>query len=159
VKHVLSLTGGEPLLQAEFLRGWLPSMRDRWTVLIETAGVRVEDLLLIRDLVDVVSMDMKLPSATGLRPFWDEHERFLAASRGREVVVKAVVTADTVPDDIRRAAGIIAGIDPAIPLIIQPSGGTFAPSAETLLRMQRESLGILDEVRVIPQVHRWLGIP
>jgi organic radical activating enzyme len=104
-------------------------------------------------------MDFKLPSATGLAPFWDEHRKFLAALRGKSVFVKAVATRDTLNDDILTSANIIAEIDGSVPLVIQPASGRFAPDPATLVEFQNAALGILQDVRVIPQVHKVLRVP
>jgi organic radical activating enzyme len=158
-RPVLSLTGGEPLLQQDFLAAWLPQMRPLFRIYLETNGILFEALQQVVDLIDVVSMDIKLPSATGLRPFWEEHRKFLAACCGKECFVKAVVTGDTSEADIITAAGIIAGVDPSIPLILQPATGNAAPEPALLLSFQETAMGILNDVRVIPQVHVMLQVP
>jgi 7-carboxy-7-deazaguanine synthase len=155
----LSLTGGEPLLYRDFLMEWLGHARRHFRVYLETNGVHADAMLELRDLVDVISMDFKLPSATGLRPFWEEHKQFLAAARGKMLFVKVVVTKDASLDDILTSAQIIAGFDPAIPLVIQPGGGEFAPSSSLLLDFQNAALGITPDVRVIPQAHKILKVP
>jgi hypothetical protein len=110
-------------------------------------------------LVDVVSMDLKLPSATGLEPFWDLHERFLLALRGMSFYAKAVVTGGTSQEDVLRAARLLADFDRTATLVIQPATGTFAPEADMLIRFQNAALGVLGDVRVIPQVHPSLKLP
>jgi organic radical activating enzyme len=155
----LSLTGGEPLLHRDFLRGWLPQVKGAFRIYLETNGVHADALQEVRDLVDVVSMDFKLPSATGLPPFWEEHKRFLSAAKGKTLFVKAVVTNDTSRDDVLTSARIIAGFDAALPLIIQPAGGAFAPEPAMLMEFQDAALRIIADVRVIPQAHKMLQVP
>jgi len=146
-------------LHREFLSRWLPGMRKRFTIYLETNGLRHEDMKAIRDLVDIVSMDFKLPSATGLRPFWAEHKQFIASAAGRTLFVKAVVTGDTLLDDILAAARIIVGSKSSIPLILQPASGSLAPGPELLIEYQNKALGLLGDVRVIPQAHKILSLP
>ncbi len=155
----LSLTGGEPLLQHQFLVEWLPHMRKDFRIYLETSGIHYRAMEDLRNLVDVVSMDFKLPSATGLGPFWDEHSRFLSTVRRKSVFVKVVTTRDTLQEDILTSAKIIAGIDGSIPLIIQPVSGRLAPDSIMLIELQNAALRILQDVRVIPQVHKILHMP
>jgi len=155
----LSLTGGEPLLQSQFLTEWLPQARKDFRVYLETSGIHYRAMEDILGLVDVVSMDFKLPSATGLGPFWDEHDKFLAVIRGKSVFVKAVATGDTQIDDILTSVNIIREIDVSIPFIIQPASGELTPDPVKLVEFQNAALGILKDVRVIPQVHKVLHLP
>jgi 7-carboxy-7-deazaguanine synthase len=158
-RPVISLTGGEPLLHHDFLAAWLPEIRSRFHIYLETNGLRYQAMEGLREMVDVVSMDFKLPSATGQRPFWDEHLRFLAVAYGRRLFVKAVVTADTALADILTSAKIIAGHDASLAFILQPASGPFAPDPAMLMEFQNAALGIIEDVRVIPQAHKILQVP
>lgn len=156
---MLSLTGGEPLLQVDFLMDWLPQVKGPFKIYLETNGIHAEAMKSLRELVDVISMDFKLPSATGLGAFWEEHKQFLAAAQGKTLFVKAVVTSDTTQDDVLMSARIIAENDARIPLIIQPVSGQCAPKSDMLVEFQTAALGVIQDVRVIPQMHKILQVP
>ncbi len=158
-RPIISLTGGEPLLHREFLAGWLPEIRSRFHVYLETSGLHADAVKGLGAMIDAVSMDFKLPSATGLRPFWEEHRRFLAAASGRALFVKAVVTSGTTLDDIMIAADIIAGHDASLTFVIQPAAGPCAPDPALLIEFQNAALGVIADVRVIPQAHKILNVP
>jgi len=158
-RAVVSLTGGEPLLHHVFLREWLPSVQELFEIYLETSGIHYETMLDLAGLIDVVSMDIKLPSATGGRPRWGEHRKFLSAAAGTFLFVKSVVTRTTSDDDVIAAARLLAEHDRRLSFVIQPAGGTFAPDLKDLLRFQRHALALLEDVRVIPQVHKVLGMP
>ena len=158
-KPVLSLTGGEPLLHGEFLREWLPAARGRFTVYLETSGVHHVSMRGLSGLCDVVSMDIKLPSSTGERPRWDDHRLFLQAAQAPLLFVKSVVTRSTRDEDIAAAVGLLAQHDRRVTFIIQPAGGVLAPDPMDLLRHQHLALAQLEDVRVLPQVHKVLGVP
>jgi pyruvate-formate lyase-activating enzyme len=122
-----------------------------------------EELRRVIDLIDIIAMDLKLPSSTGERAFWDEHMRFLKIASRKQVFVKAVVTSKTTPADIRKAVSLIAGFNRDIPFIIQPA----APVGKVNKMIKRERLfefmriGIdnrLEQMRVIPQMHKIVGI-
>lgn len=159
--RTLAVTGGEPLQKVPFLHSWL-SQRIGRKVLLETAGVHVPELKQIIDLIDIVSMDLKLPSSTGMRPFWEEHEEFLRVARGKEVYLKTVVTGETTDQDVERASSLVASVDPSLPFILQPASrfGRFrsVPSPSLVSHWQGIACRILADVRVIPQIHRILGL-
>ena len=158
-RPVVSLTGGEPLLQEEFLARWLPDVHGRFLIMFETNGIHHKAMASLAPLADIVSMDMKLPSATGQRERWSDHERFLAAAGDCELSVKAVVTRGTSIDDVLHAARLTAAADPSLPFILQPASGEAAPPTETMLAMQRAALEQLADVRILPQLHRLLSVP
>lgn len=158
-RPIVSLTGGEPLLHREFLREWLPGIRSSFRIYLETNGIHHEAMMEMNRLVDFVSMDIKLPSATGQKARWEEHRAFLTAAAGPALFVKVVVTRTTSADDVIAASRLIAEHDRRLAFVIQPAGGGYAPDVKDLLRFQHHALEVLEDVRVLPQVHRLLGIP
>jgi 7-carboxy-7-deazaguanine synthase len=159
--HALAITGGEPLLQSTFLAELLGAVRLPLRVLLETNGTYPDRLREISPLVDIVSMDVKLPSNSGEPPLWDEHRRFLAACRGKTVYVKVPVDESTDEREVSQAAGLVAAIDPNVVFFLQP---ILSPAAEmriTPARLERfydlASVALTD-VRVLPQTHRFLGV-
>jgi 7-carboxy-7-deazaguanine synthase len=158
-RPVVSLTGGEPLLHHAFLKEWLASLRKVFRIYLETNGIQHDRMAELAGLVDIVSMDMKLPSATGERPRWDEHRKFLLAAEDAGLFVKIVVTKTTTDEDVRVAARLLAELDRRLPFIIQPAGGNFAPAPADLVRFQHLAFSVLEDVRVIPQLHKVLCMP
>jgi organic radical activating enzyme len=169
-----SLTGGEPLLQPEAVRGLASALRERGPrVLLETHGLHAEALEQVVDEIDVVSMDWKLASdvrraadrgRAAPAAFHAEHERFLrVARRAPEVVVKVVVTCGSLDEELDEMASRIAAVDPAIPLVLQPvtpiAPRESAPPAERLLGLVAHLSRTLSQVRLIPQTHKLLGAP
>lgn len=159
-RNTISLTGGEPLLQADFLREMLPDLkRNGKKMYLETNGTLIDGLVKVLDYVDIVSMDIKLPSSTGLRPFWREHSLFLKEAGKKEVFVKVVVTGGTLLSDIGKAVSIVSALDKNIPFIIQPvsynNNTVGIPLLQEFFRLADRTL---NNVRVIPQVHKMLGV-
>ncbi|MGO0122682.1 7-carboxy-7-deazaguanine synthase QueE [Desulfothermobacter acidiphilus] len=160
VQHqAVALTGGEPLLYPDFLCEFLPLLRYLGCRLyLETNGTLPEALAAVLEWVDVVSMDLKLPSSTGLRPYWREHEAFLAQLKGQEVILKAVVCRRTSREEIEMAGTLAAGVRAL--LVLQPVTTPRAElglSGQELLRMQEWALRLTEDVRLIPQVHKLCG--
>ncbi len=82
--HSVSITGGEPLLQVDFLKNLLPKIKEKGLkAYLETNGTMPDRLSEIIDLVDIVAMDFKLPSMTGESDRLQEHKKALEASTSR----------------------------------------------------------------------------
>ncbi len=162
--HSIALTGGEPLLHSDFLLQLLPTLGDLGlNAYLETNGTLADELVRVLPHLDVVCADIKLPSATQQAPIWGMHERFLLAlvsmeDPARLDFAKCVVTAAAQPEEIETAARLILGIDPEMPLVLQPvtpiRKGVPAPSPQHILDLQAVAKRHLRRVRVIPQMHR-----
>ena len=167
--HSVALTGGEPLLHAAFLAKLLPRLGDLGLrAYLETNGTLPERLAEVIAHLDVVCADIKLPSATGHPPCWEGHERFLIMlaaydDPGRLDFCKCVVTAAADPEEVGRAARLIASMRPEMPLVIQPvtpaRPDILPPDGEQLLALQAVAKQHLATVRIIPQVHKAMGWP
>jgi len=158
----LTITGGEPLESSDFLLAWLPTLAGRYRILLETAGIHGPQLRAVLSYVDIVSMDLKLPSVTGMRAYWDEHRDFLNGTMDKERYVKVVVSADTDPDELKEAARLVAAEDRQIPFILQAATPfaefRAAPSPQQLEEWRCLTEAYLSDVRVIPQLHKLLKI-
>ncbi len=155
----LAITGGEPLEQPEFLRALLGELGGRFKTLLETNGILPDALLRVKDMVDIISMDFKLPSVTDKGEFWEAHREFALAARGRELIAKAVVSPGTPIKEVEMAANILAKAAPDALFVIQPiTEKSATPSPEMLFEFYSCARRILKNVRVIPQVHKIMGV-
>lgn len=161
--RALALTGGEPLLQVRFLGATLPGLKAATglPVYLETHGLAPDALADILPLVDIVAMDVKLASATGEPNRFDDHRRFLVLARTRAVFVKMVIGPETPEAELREACGVVASVDPAVTVVLQPATpyGPIrrSPSPELMLRLQDVAAERCRDVRVIPQTHVYMG--
>lgn len=158
--YFVSLTGGEPLQQWKFIKELLPLLRQKWIhVFLETNGILYKEFGRIKSGIDVVSMDFKLPSSTGCRAFWAEHREMLELAKEKDIFVKIVVTLATTKEDLVFAAEMIASVDSSTTLYLQPNTDELKDGAlDRCLEFQKTALELLRDVRVMPQVHRLLGI-
>jgi len=122
--HSVSLTGGEPLLQADFLTGFLPLLKRRKIpVYLETNGTLPEELKKVGKYLDFIAMDLKIPSATEQAARWCAHRYFLQECQHLtgQIFVKVVVTNGADSEEIDYAARLVRKINPRTPLVIQPA--------------------------------------
>ncbi|MEJ2200725.1 MAG: 7-carboxy-7-deazaguanine synthase QueE [Desulfuromonadaceae bacterium] len=160
VHHSISLTGGEPLLQADALRHWLPSLGELLPVHLETNGTLFRELAGLLEFLAFVSMDIKLASMTGMVTPWESHREFLLRARKTDCQVKLVVGEETPLAEVEQAAALMREVAPEVPLILQAvtrSDGS-AVAGRTLLEFQTRAAAIHPAVRVIPQTHRFSGL-
>lgn len=163
----LFITGGEPLLYADFLEKMLPEAKKRigLPVHLETSGDKPTEFESIAQWIDHVLMDIKLPSVTQEAATWEEHLEFLKRIRstGTGATIKLVVSGDTEQSDLQKAAELIqlSGIGSAV--VLQPMTATLqtenVPTAQQVLQWQSEMAGTLGRtVLVIPQCHKMMGL-
>jgi organic radical activating enzyme len=159
---MIALTGGEPMVQHSFLDAWLTAHPAPRPCLLETNALITAGLDRVLRHVALVSADVKLPSNSGERAFWDEHSRFLAACHGVEVYVKMPVDDRTDADEVRRGARLVADATPSATLFLQPvtrvEDGAWAASAHRLFELAGLARKEMPRTFVRPQLHKLLGI-
>lgn len=165
----ISLTGGEPLIHAAFLQEFLPPLKQLTDlpVYLETGGHMPRQLELVLPYLDLVGMDIKLPSVSGEEK-WLAHSLFLQSCRKSsvQVFVKLIITEQTNPQELEEAAKLVANIDPDIPTFLQPvtpvnhallTKAFSPPSPDKVLVWQGLMKQWLSMVRVVPQTHKMIG--
>lgn len=156
----VSITGGEPLLQIDYLRTLLPILkREGYKIYLETNATLPKQLASILEWIDIVSADIKLPSFTGEADIPKEHQEFLKIAKEKDLFVKVVVTEETIIDEISMAIDIVRGVNMNIPLIIQPAmnNGKSMENQGRLLDFYDYAAKRLTNVRLIPQIHKLMG--
>lgn len=182
----VSVTGGEPLVWDAFVRELADFVGGR-RLHLETAGAHPEALARTIDAVDHTSLDLKLPedmdapvelSGSGERAARDakagersprdakEWARARAAVlelvRGRDACAKIIVAGGHSPARFTPLFADVAEIAPELPVFLQPvtpCGGVAAPTRAELETLVGRALEHGLSVRVVPQVHRALGVP
>jgi len=158
--HSVVLTGGEPLLHADMLREWLPEVLSVLPVFLETNGTLPLQLEKVLPLIKWISMDIKGAATTGAPTPWEEHADFLKLASAQLCQVKLVVDVATTETELLTAARLVKRHAPDTPFILQPRTLATGPALEgaALLRMQGIVASEHRDVRIIPQIHRWLGV-
>lgn len=159
--HSISFTGGEPLLQNDFLRGIFARLKKNGVkIYLETNGILYKELKDVIEYADIIAMDIKLPSSGRHKNYWQEHEKFLKIAAQKEVFIKCVICLSTRTSDIKKAAELLKKAGKNIPLVIQPNTRQLGkPLIDKAMRYQDILLGAVSDVRIIPQVHKYLAVP
>ncbi len=157
----IAFTGGEPLVQADFLATMLATERVGLPVLLETNGVLPNKLAEVLPFIDIISMDVKLPSNARERPFWDEHAAFLGLAGGKDLYIKVLVDETTDPAEVDRAFKMVADQQRQAAVFLQPISGPTGGvevGAGKLAEFYKIGRNHLESVRVLPQTHKMIGV-
>ncbi len=183
--RTVSVTGGEPLLWPGFVRELGTYLGPR-RVHLETAGAHPAALAEVLDSVDHVSLDLKLPedldapqpladSASFSEPVpnaeplpssaaeWAAvRARVLPMVRDRDACGKLILARGRAPAAFAPLLDDVAALAPELPLVVQPASpmnGVETPSPAEIEALVELALERRLAVRVVPQIHRQLGIP
>ena len=152
----ISFTGGEPLMDIIFLKNFLKKFKSSLNkkIYLETNGLLFEELAEIIDLIDIVSMDIKLQSATGQPSRFNCNEEFLKIASEKEAFIKVVFDENIIQEEIDFCASLAKKYN--VLLVLQPK----MPMNKDLKieEIYNKFYEIYDNVRLIPQVHKFLNV-
>lgn len=156
--HSISLTGGEPLLESEFLKDFLPKCNKK--IYLETNGTLYKNLEEIINDIDIISMDIKLPSTTNMKDMFTIHEEFIkiAVENKKELFVKVVFDENITEEEIIKTTQLAQKYN--IEIILQPKmdGDLLNISTEFINKIFYRFIEKYDKVRLIPQVHKFINV-
>lgn len=160
--HSVSLTGGEPLLQKDFLKEVLLLLKRRgYRAYLETNGILPAALAEVIENVDIVAMDIKLPSSSENRTnsYWQEHRDFIQIAREKDLFIKAVISISTTEEDFVAMLDMLISVDYCGILVLQPNsldGPAKLNGKLAILKNLTAKYHI--PVCIIPQVHKAIGM-
>lgn len=155
--HSISLTGGEPLLSVDFLKEFLPLIKGQTKIYLETNATLTQNLLEIKNYVDIIAADIKLETATGLNTF-DKHEKFLQNCKNTTTFAKIVFDANITEEEISHCCKIGKNTD--IELVLQPKmiNDKMSVSSDFCNKLLDKFTEIYPNCRLIPQVHKFIDV-
>lgn len=156
--HSISLTGGEPLIDVEFLKEFLPLVRPSAKIYLETNATLAKEFEEISGMVDIVSADIKLESSTGISGLRAKHEAFFDACRGIDTFAKIVFDGAIRDEEIAQTAELAKKYGLEVVLSPMMIGNRMSVNSSFIGKVYDKYLMRYNRVRVIPQVHKFLGV-
>ncbi len=155
--RIISFTGGEPLLEDDFLNDFLTKYKKRLNkkIYLETNGTLPLNLKKIIDFVDIISMDIKLKSSSGHKNF-KENEEFIKTvlDNKKEIFIKVVFDKNITEEEITTCTNIAKKYN--ILLVLQPK----MPLDEgiNLEEIFEKFYSNYENIRLIAQTHKFLNL-
>ena len=110
------------------------------------------------DYIDIVSMDIKLPSTTKMKPHWEEHAKFIEIAKEKELFLKVVFDTNITEDEINKTVSLAKKYN--ILIVLQPKmdGEYLKLTSEFINATYYKFLNEYQNIRLIPQVHKFLNV-
>lgn len=154
--HSISLTGGEPLLEIDFLKEFLKKTNKK--IYLETNGTLYDNLKQVINNIDIISMDVKLPSTTGMNDLWNSHEQFIEIAKEKELFIKVVFDTNITESEILKTIELAKKHN--ILIVLQPKmdGEKLNLKTEFINEIYYKFIDLYKNVRLIPQVHKFINV-
>ena len=109
--------------------------------------------------MDIVAVDLKLPSSTGLNAFWDRHKKFLKIASKKEAFLKTVICRSTQKEDLKEALNLVKEVNKYMILVLQPNTSEDHGQLDEKLQNFKDICTRNSIITcIIPQVHKIIGI-
>ncbi len=169
--HSISYTGGEPLLSASFVKEIAKEAKSMHLKnFIETNGYSASAFASIADYFDFASIDIKLRNHRAVAE--NEYDNLyrnamdcikISADKGLETIVKVVVLKNTSVKEIETICSDLADFN--VKFVLQPvtvpphlQHADVVPGVEELFALSETAGRFLQDVMVLPQVHKIMRI-
>ncbi len=149
----ISLTGGEPLLDSDFLYSFLKKYRKKLNkkIYLETNGTLSDELKRLIKYIDIVAMDIKIESATGQINLFEKNLQFLKIAK-KKAFIKVVFDKNIEDFEIQEIIKIAKRYN--VEIILQPK--MPMDTDIDLMDIYNKFYICYKKVRLIPQTHKFL---
>ena len=156
--HSVSLTGGEPLVEIDFLMEFLPLVRS--DIYLETNGTLCDELEKVINWVDYVSMDVKLPSTSKNQDLFSLHKKFIGIvlNAKKEIYLKVVFDENITEQEITKTVDLANRNHLLIVLQPKMDGDKLNLKSDLIHDVFCKFAQRYNNVRLIPQVHKFLNL-
>ena len=122
---------------------------------------------MVKRLVDIIALDIKLPSLCGGENFFPIYREVLRELSKKRFFCKVVVSSAADLNEFEESVSIVSEFDNSIPFVIQPATlltdnkmtlFSLDIDPDLIMKYYMMASRYLDNVKVIPQCHRLLGV-
>ncbi|MBR2069315.1 MAG: 7-carboxy-7-deazaguanine synthase QueE [Candidatus Gastranaerophilales bacterium] len=154
--NAISFTGAEPLVEKSFLKIFLEKYKSKLNkkIYLETNGTLHKELSEIIDFIDIVSMDIKLQSATKEENKFHDNEEFINIAKEKELFIKIVFDNKITDEEIIKCANLAKKYN--LQIILQPKMPLENDLA--MINIFDKFFDIYQNIRLIPQTHKFLNL-
>ena len=169
--HSVSLTGGEPLIWADFLKRFMPGLNVKYY--LETNATIYDNIEKIIHYVDIIAADLKLPSCAGYEGVFGLHDKFFNAVKNsrvgcavekefncgnKNIFAKVVFDGNITDEEIKECTRLAGKYD--FELVLQPRMIDDKPAVRSDFAMSvfEKFVKLHKHTRLIPQMHKFLDI-
>jgi 7-carboxy-7-deazaguanine synthase len=162
--HSIFLTGGEPLEQKEYFHALVIGLKKSGLqVYLETNTVNYKNLYEVKEHIDIISADVKMIHPDFEKNLSENLCNFLSIPFKNELFLKIPVNTSLDLQLFQKTIKKISAVRNNILVIIQPLSEELLPKPDQklidkLLDFQNFALNHFNDVRVIPQIHKFLKI-
>ena len=165
----VSLTGGEPLIWADFLKEFMPKLNIKYY--LETNATIDDNAKVILPLTDVIAADVKLPSCSGIENAFELHDRFFDvvkttkgkfgvefSAENRNFFAKVVFDDNICDDEILSTVKLAEKY--GFEIILQPrmDGDRLTVTSDFMMDVFEKFVRKYKHTRLIPQVHKFINV-
>ena len=155
--HSISLTGGEPLLSVDFLKEFLPLIKNQTKIYLETNATLTQNLIPIKNYIDIISADIKLKSSTGLDTI-KLHDKFFEQCKNINTFAKIVFDENITDEEINNCTTLANKYN--IELVLQPKmiDDKMTVTSDFCNEILDKFIKQYKNTRLIPQVHKFINV-
>lgn len=168
--YKVNFTGGEPLMQADAVAEMARHVRSKGVpTYLESSCFDSGRLARVLPQIDLLKVEFKTRDSkfVDARHYPKLMENALeclrlAASSGKKPYIKVVVSSGTTKKDMAELAERIhedVREEDLSGFVIQPTYGVAEPDLDHLLQLHGAASRYLKDIRVVPQLHKLIGVP
>lgn len=168
--YKVNFTGGDPLIQHQAVALLAKHIQDKKIpTYLESSCFDVDRFNHVLPFIDIVKIEFKTKDSDFVDS--QHYEKLIghtmkclesSVSAKKTTYIKVVVSSKTKPDDFKELANQIfdtVSKDDIDGFIIQPTYGVAEPSLDLLLSLYDVVFPYYVDVKVVPQLHKFIGAP